>query len=154
MEKVTVTTKPNGAGRNWLEIGHFKDDDFGRSNWIKKGDLNQDRHLKVDRQHSDRGDTLDWVILIPENYPWTIVKISYDRLNPRSYEILWPLADQVETTEDASSASSPLLIPTQQPPLAQDSKTEAEKIERVYQLAEGNDELIRLLNQLLPRSPE
>ena len=94
------------------------------------------------------------VILIPENYPWTIVKISYDRLNPRSYEVLWPLADQVETTEDASSASSPLLVSTQQPPRAQDSKTEAEKIERVYQLAEGNDELIRLLNQLLPRSPE
>ena len=139
MEKVTVTTKPNGAGRNWLEIGHFKDDDFGRSNWIKKGDPNQDRHLKVDRQHSDRGDTLDWVILIPENYPWTIVKVSYDRLNPRSYEVLWPLADQVETTEDASSASSPLLVPTQQPPRAQDSKTEAEKIKSSPSTSSANN---------------
>ena len=40
MEKITTTTKPNGSGRNWLEVGHFVDDEFGHSNWIKKGDPN------------------------------------------------------------------------------------------------------------------
>lgn len=131
MEKIITTTKPNGFGRNWLEVGHFIDDDFGHSNWIKKGDPNQDRQLKVHRQHCDRGTTLNWVILIPENYRWTIVKINYDRLNPRSYQILWQPKDSTK-----------------------DQLTRSQKVDRVYQLAADNEELIALLHQVLPQSPE
>ena len=132
MKKITTTTKPNGSGRNWLEVGHFVDDEFGHSNWIKKGDPNQDRQLTVNRLHSDGGATLDWIILIPENYQWTIVKINYDRLNPRSYQILWQPAASSKT----------------------DQLTKPEKIKRIYQLAAGNEELTNLLDQLFPQLPE
>ena len=87
--------------------------------------------MTVNRLHSDGGTTLDWIILIPENYQWTIVKINYDRLNPRTYQILWQPAEPKT-----------------------DQLTKPEKIKRIYQLAAGNQELTNLLHQLLPQLPE
>ena len=29
MHRIEITTKPNGAGRNWLEVGHFETDALG-----------------------------------------------------------------------------------------------------------------------------
>jgi hypothetical protein len=30
MPQIEITTKPNGAGRNWLEVGNFETDELGR----------------------------------------------------------------------------------------------------------------------------
>ena len=126
MQRIEVTTKPNGAGRNWLEVGHFETDALDRKQWVKKNVPHQDSKLTVDRQYSARGETIDWIVIIPENYPFTLVKVTYDRLNPKKLEVLW----------------SP------------DGDTESEgaredKIKRVFELAAGNDELTNLLKELL-----
>ena len=128
MQRIEVTTKPNGAGRNWLEVGHFETDALDRKQWVKKNVPHQDSKLTVDRQYSARGETIDWIVIIPENYPFTLVKVTYDRLNPKKLEVLW----------------SP------------DGDTESEgaredKIKRVFELAAGNDELTNLLKELLFR---
>ena len=119
-----MTTKPNGSGRTWLEVGNFEVDEFGRQNWIKKNIPHQDRNLKVDRRHSDRGETIDWILMIPDDYDLTLVRVKYDRLNPRELELLWTPNEQ--------------------------NLNYQEKINRAYELARENDELISLLTDLLP----
>ena len=127
MNRIEITTKPNGAGRNWLEVGHFEIDALGRKQWVKKNVPHQESKLTVDRQYSARGETIDWIVIIPENYPFTLVKVNYDRLNPRELEVLW----------DPDGASS------------QSETDREEKIKRVFELADGNDELTTLLKELL-----
>ncbi|HHZ88990.1 TPA: hypothetical protein EYN98_09980 [Candidatus Poribacteria bacterium] len=124
MHRVEVTTKPNGSGRTWLEVGNFEVDEFGRQNWIKKNIPHQDRNLKLDRRHSDRGETIDWILMIPDDYDLTLVRVKYDRLNPRELELLWTPNEQ--------------------------NLNYQEKINRAYELARENDELISLLTDLLP----
>ncbi len=128
MQRIEITTKPNGAGRNWLEVGHFETDPLGRNQWIKVNVPHQDAKLTVDRQYSGRGETIDWIIIIPENYPFTLVKVTYDRLNPKAVEILW----SPEATSKSEGAGD-------------------EKIRRVFELASGNDELTNLLKELLSK---
>ena len=84
-----------------------------------------DRRLTTDRQYSDRGETVDWIILVPDNYPLTIVKVNYDRLNPRQFEVVW------EPDSGASETSR------------------EDKIKRVFELSSENEELTTLLKELL-----
>ena len=126
MHRIEVTTKPNGSGRNWLEVGTYEVDSLGRNQWVKKNVPYQDSKLTVDRQYSDRGETIDWIVLIPENYPYTLVKITYDRLNPKDLEVLWEPGKSSNTDENLEN-----------------------KKKRVFELASGNDELISLLKELL-----
>ena len=126
MQRIEITTKPNGAGRNWLEVGHFETDALDRKQWVKKNVPHQDSKLIVDRQYSARGETIDWIVIIPENYPLTLVKVTYDRLNPKALEVLWSPDGDAES--DAARE---------------------DKIKRVFELAAGNDELTNLLKELL-----
>lgn len=126
MPRIEVTTKPNGAGRNWLEVGTFEIDSLGRKQWIKKNVPHQESTLTVDRQYSERGETIDWIVLIPENYPYALAKITYDRLKPKNLEVLW---------EPGSSTNS-------------DNSRENKK-KRAIELAAGNEELTSLLKELL-----
>ncbi len=128
MERIEVTTKPNGAGRNWLEVGHFETDTLGRKQWVKKNVPHQESKLTVDRQYSARGETIDWIVIIPENYPFTLVKVTYDRLNPKQLEVLW--------SPDGT-------------PESESETTREDKIKRVFELAADNDELTNLLKELL-----
>ena len=128
MQRIEVTTKPNGAGRNWLEVGNFETDALDRKQWIKKNVPHQDSKLTVDRQYSARGETIDWIVIIPDNYPFTLVKVTYDRLNPKALEILW--------SPDGTSESEP-------------ETTREDKIKRAFELAADNDELTNLLKELL-----
>ena len=125
MPQINVTTKPNGAGRSWLEVGHYETDSFGRKQWIKREVPHNDRRLTTDRQYSDRGETVDWIILVPDNYPLTITKVNYDRLNPRQLEVIWePEGGMSDTNRE-------------------------DKIKRVFELSSGNEELTNLLKELL-----
>ncbi len=125
MPQINVTTKPNGAGRSWLEVGYYETDSFGRKQWIKREVPHNDRRLTTDRQYSDRGETVDWIILVPDNYPLTIVKVNYDRLNPRQFEVVWePDSGESETDRE-------------------------DKIKRVFELSSENEELTNLLKELL-----
>ncbi len=126
MQRIEITTKPNGAGRNWLEVGYFETDTLGRKQWIKKNVPHQESKLIVDRQYSARGETIDWIVLIPENYPLTLVKVTYDRLSPKNLEVLW----------DAEAPS-------------QSEASREDKISRAFELASGNEELTTLLKELL-----
>jgi len=126
MKRIEVTTKPNGAGRNWLEVGYFETDKLGRKQWIKKNVPHQESKLTVDRQYSARGETIDWIVLIPENYPLTLVKVTYDRLSPKNLQVLW----------DPAALSQPE-VPRE------------DKIRRAFELAAGNEELTKLLKELL-----
>ena len=126
MQRIEVTTKPNGAGRNWLEVGTFEVDSLGRKQWVKKNVPHQETKLTVDRQYSARGETIDWIVLIPENYPLTLVKVTYDRLNPKGLEVLW---------EPGASDQS--------------DESRENKKKRVFELAAGNPELTSLLQELL-----
>ena len=125
MPQINVTTKPNGAGRSWLEVGHYETDSFGRKQWIKREVPHHDRRLTTDRQYSDRGETVDWIILVPDNYPLTIVKVNYDRLNPRQLEVIWEPEGRLSETD------------------------REDKIKRVFELTSGNEELTNLLKELL-----
>ncbi len=126
MPRIEVTTKPNGAGRNWLEVGTFEIDSLGRKQWVKKNVPYQESKLTVDRQYSERGETIDWIVLIPDNYPFSLAKITYDRLNPKNLEVLW---------EPGSSNDT--------------ENTRESKMNRAFELAAGNEELISLLKELL-----
>lgn len=126
MQRIEVITKPNGAGRSWLEVGFFETDTLGRKQWIKKNVPHQESKLTVDREYSARGETIDWIVLIPENYSLTLVKVTYDRLNPKELEVLW-----------SPEGTSPSEL------------SREEKIERVLELASENDELTKLLKELL-----
>ena len=135
MQRIEVTTKPNGAGRNWLEVGHFETDTLGRNQWVKKNVPHQESKLTVDRQYSPRGETIDWIVIIPENYPFALAKVTYDRLNPKEIELLWdPNATPQTETE------------TEQTETQTDRE---EKIKRAFELATDNDELTNLLKELL-----
>ena len=125
MHRIEVTTKPNGSGRNWLEVGTYEVDSLGRNQWVKNNVPYQDSKLTVDRQYSDRGETIDWIVLIPDNYPYTLVKITYDRLNPKNLEVLW---------EPGNSSSS--------------GDNLENKKKRAFELAAGNEELVSLLKEL------
>ena len=126
MQRIEITTKPNGAGRNWLEVGYYETDALDRKQWIKKNVPHQESKLTVDRQYSARGETIDWIVIIPENYPLALAKITYDRLNPKEIEVLW----------DPNAESQP--------------ETDREdKVKRVFELAADNDELTNLLKELL-----
>ena len=124
MPQINVTTKPNGAGRSWLEVGYYETDSFGRKQWIKREVPHNDRRLTTDRQYSDRGETVDWIILVPDNYPLTIIKVNYDRLNPRQFEVVWEPESGDETSRE-------------------------DKIKRVFELSSENEELTNLLKELL-----
>ncbi len=124
MQQINITTKPNGAGRSWLEVGYFETDQFSRKQWVKRNVPYQDRRLKTDRRFSDRGETVDWIVLIPDDYPMTLVKVNYDRLNPRNVEVLWEPVSTPEIDREA-------------------------KIKRAIELADGNEELANLLKELL-----
>lgn len=126
MHRIEVTTKPNGAGRSWLEVGSYEIDSLDRKQWVKKNVPHQESKLTVDRQYSARGETIDWIVLIPDNYELTLVKITYDRLNPKDLEVLW---------EPGSSDQS--------------NNTIATKKKRAFDLAAGNEELTNLLKELL-----
>ena len=128
MHRIEVTTKPNGAGRNWLEVGLFEIDALGRKQWVKKNVPYQDSKLTVDRSYSERGETIDWIVLIPDDYPLSIVKVNYDRLNPKDLEILW---EPTTNTEDENTIES--------------------KKNRVFELAAGNEELTSLLKELFKK---
>lgn len=130
MQRIEITTKPNGAGRNWLEVGHFETDALDRKQWVKKNVPHQDSKLTVDRQYSARGETIDWIVIIPDNYPFTLVKVTYDRLNPKELEVLW---SPDETPEPESET------------------TREDKIKRAFELAADNEELTNLLKELLSR---
>ncbi len=126
MAQISVTTKPSGADRSWLEVGIFELDEFGRKEWVRQNHPTRDRHLKVDRKDSGYGSgTIDWVVLIPDDYPLTLAKITYDRRHPKKVEVLW------------------------EPAPSQRDLSREEKIQRVYELAEGNEELTSLLKELL-----
>ena len=127
MQRIEVTTKPNGAGRNWLEVGHFETDALDRKQWVKKNVPHQDSKLIVDRQYSPRGETIDWIVIIPENYSLTLVKVTYDRLNPKALDVLWSPEHEAPESENDREA----------------------KIKRVFELAADNDELTNLLKELL-----
>ncbi len=127
MQRIEITTKPNGAGRNWLEVGHFETDALDRKQWVKKNVPHQDSKLTVDRQYSARGETIDWIVIIPDNYPFTLVKVTYDRLNPKELEVLW---SPDETPEPESET------------------TREDKIKRAFELAADNAELTNLLKEL------
>ena len=125
---VKVTTKPSGADRSWIEAGSFEVDDFGQKKWIRHSHPTQDRRLKVER--ADAGyasQMIDWMIIIPDNYPLTIAKITYDRRHPKQIDVLW---------EPSSNDSVKIL-------------SREEKIKRVFELAKGNEELTELLKELL-----
>ena len=62
--------------------------------------------------------------MIPDDYDLTLVRVKYDRLNPRELELLWTPNEQ--------------------------NLNYQEKINRAYELARENDELISLLTDLLP----
>lgn len=126
MNRIEVTTKPNGAGRNWLEVGSFEIDSLGRKQWIKSNVPYQDNKLTVDRQYSDRGETIDWIVLIPETYPNTLVKITYDRLNPKDLEVLWEPGNTMDSNDGLEN-----------------------KKKRAFELAADNEELLSLLKELL-----
>ena len=126
MAQISVTTKPSGADRNWLEVGTFKLDEFGRKEWIRHNQPRQDRRLKVGRKDAGYGnEKIDWVVLIPDDYPLTLAKITYDRRHPKKIEVLW------------------------EPAPVQSDLNREEKIQRAFALAEGNEELTNLLKELL-----
>jgi len=122
---VKVTTKPSGADRSWIEAGNFELDEFGQKKWIRLSHPSQDRRLKVERGDSGyAGQLIDWMIVIPDNYPLTIAKITYDRRNPKQIDVLW------------------------EPTSGEDSSRE-EKIKRAFELSQENEELTELLKELL-----
>lgn len=126
MAQISVTTKPSGSDRSWLEVGTFKLDEFGRKEWLRHSHPTQDRRLKIDRKDSGYGSkTIDWVVLIPDDYPLTLAKITYDRRHPKKVEVLW------------------------EPSPVQRDLNREEKIQRAFELAEGNAELTDLLKELL-----
>ena len=126
MQRIEITTKPNGAGRNWLEVGNFETDGFGRKEWVKKDVPHQDRRLKTDRRYSDRAETINWILLVPDDYPLTIIKMNYDRLNPRKVDVIW-----------------------EPKPNSREDLDREDNIRRIFELAEGNDELLALLKEVL-----
>jgi len=126
MERINVTTKPNGPRRSWLEVGEFKFDQFGKKRWVKDRTPDQDSRLESHREYSgySGGQTIDWIIDIPDDYPLTLVKVLFDRLNPKRYELLWSPTGEVADDREA-------------------------KVKKAFELAKDNPELMSLLKELL-----
>jgi hypothetical protein len=77
---ITATTKPNGSGRNWLEVGDFSEDEFGDRIWTPTEARypHKDPDLKVKRDFEGRSgrasQRIYWKIIVPESYPHRIVQ--------------------------------------------------------------------------------
>ena len=111
---ISIETKPNGASNNWLELGRFEKDNFGDEVWKPNPNPrypNHDKRLEIKRSWSgNRGgasEKIQWAIIIPVNYPLTLVqrwgdgdkKILYA---PQSLEQLQKAAiEQIEEWLDA-----------------------------------------------------
>lgn len=86
------TTKPNGSGSHWLEIGDFKVDDFGDKIWIpgKPRYPNEDPRLKVKREFDGKSgrasQRIHWKIIVPDDYDKKIVR----RWADGNVTVLWP----------------------------------------------------------------
>jgi hypothetical protein len=65
---------------------------------------------------------------VPADYPLTIIKMNYDRLNPRKVDVIW-----------------------EPKPNSQEELDREDNIKRIFELAEGNDELLALLKGVLDR---
>jgi hypothetical protein len=77
---ITITTKPNGSGSNWLEVGAFLKDEFGDLIWTPTEARypHRDPDLKVKRDFEGRpgraSQRIHWKIIIPDSYPRHIVQ--------------------------------------------------------------------------------
>jgi hypothetical protein len=75
---IDATTKPNGSGRHWLEIGQFVEDEFGDKIWKPAPARypHRDPALKVKRDYEGKGASqkIHWKIIVPAGYSKTIVK--------------------------------------------------------------------------------
>lgn len=75
---LTATTKPNGSGRNWLELGQYITDEFDDSEWRPSAERypHRDSRLKVKRGYDGKGASqkIHWKIIVPDGYPLTIVQ--------------------------------------------------------------------------------
>ena len=78
---VSIETKPNGSGNNWLELGKFEVDNFGDKVWKPNQNPrypNQAKELEVKRTWSgNRGgatERIQWAIIVPVGYSLTLVK--------------------------------------------------------------------------------
>lgn len=129
MSDIRVTTKPDGFGRSWLEVGSYRTDAFERRVWYKEGSPTQDGRLKVHREYAGRagGEVINWIIQIPEEYPLSLAKITFDRINPQQVELLW-------SPEPVSEGNL--------------GAVRLQKIQRSLELAQGNSELTALLRDL------
>lgn len=126
MAQISITTKPSGFDKSRLEVGTFTIDELGKKEWIRHNHPTQDRRLKVERKDSGYGSaTIDWVVLIPDDYPLMLAKITDDRRHPKKVEVLW------------------------EPAPVQGDVNRPKKIQRAFELAEGNEELTKLLKELL-----
>lgn len=92
MKRIETTTKPNGSGSSWIEIGHFSQpDDFGDQKWIPAKDRypQKDSRLKVQRKYDGKEGSarlrIQWIIDVPEDFPLSIVA----RARGREVEILF-----------------------------------------------------------------
>lgn len=91
MTTISTETKPEGAFRNWLEIGEYIVDDQQRRRWKHAPQRypKRDARLTVRCDSQGRGASrnLYWVITIPDGYPLTLLKKSGDARH--SDEIFW-----------------------------------------------------------------
>ncbi len=75
---ITISTKPNGSGSNWLEVGIFVEDDFGDQVWTPTQARypHRDQELKVKREFEGRGaaQRIYWKIIVPDGYKNLIVQ--------------------------------------------------------------------------------
>lgn len=96
---ITVTTKPNGAGQNWLEIGKFRIDEFDDSIWQPTAARypNKDPRLTCKREYDGRGNSqkIHWKIIVPLDYPFTIYRRSGDKRTGYGCqdEVIWQPAE-------------------------------------------------------------
>ena len=88
MNIIEVTTKPNGMGQSWLEIGTAKAvvSEIGTKQVAWTVDLSmryphQDARLTVERQYNKSGNsqTITWKIGVPDGYPLFIRYVSGDK---------------------------------------------------------------------------
>jgi len=81
-ERIEHTTKPNGAGNTWLELGTWTTDAFGDARWQPADSRypQHDRRLQVKREYDGRGkcQEIHWTILVPDGFPLTIRRRSGD----------------------------------------------------------------------------
>jgi hypothetical protein len=76
---IETTTKPNGSGRCWLEVGQFITDQFGDKVWKADDSArypHRDSALNAKRNYDGKGNSqkIYWKIIVPADYSKTIVK--------------------------------------------------------------------------------